>query len=52
MKALFGFGDFDTSKFKDHSATSVEAVHKSKSVQSQYRQYMNRKGGYNRPLDN
>ena len=37
MKALFGFGDFDTSKFKDHSATSVEAVHKSKSVQSQYR---------------
>ncbi len=29
---VFGFGDFDTSKFKDHSDTAVEAVMKSKSV--------------------
>lgn len=50
MMKLMGFGSFDSTKNKhvagscNMSGASVKKAHK-------YRQYMNRKGGFNRPLD-
>ena len=44
-----GFGSFDTTKnkkVKGNDVGDVNILHKRK-----YRQYMNRKGGFNRPLD-
>eukprot|EP00919_Chromeraceae_sp_WS-2016_P050035 GHVR01118623.1.p1 GENE.GHVR01118623.1~~GHVR01118623.1.p1 ORF type:complete len:109 (+),score=16.60 GHVR01118623.1:380-706(+) len=49
MAKLMGFGDFTTSKGQDHSGSAVE--HVNKKTDRMYRQYMNRKGGFNRPLD-
>lgn len=49
MIKLMGFANFDTSKGKHipgNNAYAVHVIHKRK-----YRQYMNRKGGFNRPLD-
>ncbi|XP_054717857.1 U4/U6.U5 small nuclear ribonucleoprotein 27 kDa protein-like isoform X2 [Uloborus diversus] len=49
MMKLMGFGNFDTTKGKHvagNVAYGVHIIHKRK-----YRQYMNRKGGFNRPLD-
>ncbi len=48
---MMGFSSFTTSKFKDHSSSSVEGVLKNSTVQRKYRQYMNRKGNFNRNLD-
>lgn len=53
MKMLLGFGDFDTTKGKMveenvKSAAVGTARHETK---REYRQYMNRRGGFNRPLD-
>ena len=49
MRKLLGFGGFNSTKGKevvDNHAGAV-AAHTSR----EYRQYMNRKGGFNRPLD-
>ena len=48
MQKLMGFGNFDTSKGKDHSKSDLGGVNKR--TKRKYRQYMNRKGGFNRPL--
>ena len=48
MKAM-GFCGFSTTKGQKVSGNDVSAVHHV--VQRKYRQYMNRKGGFNRPLD-
>ena len=46
-----GFGGFQTSKFKDHTNSSVEGVLKNSTVRRKYRQYMNRRGETSRKLD-
>ncbi|KAK2190278.1 hypothetical protein NP493_79g02013 [Ridgeia piscesae] len=49
MMRVMGFAGFDTTKGKHVSGNDVyvaNIVHKRK-----YRQYMNRRGGFNRPLD-
>lgn len=48
MKAL-GFNSFNSTKGKKVEGNDVGAVHVIK--KRSYRQYMNRKGGFNRPLD-
>lgn len=48
MKAMMGFGGFDTTQGKKVIGNDVSAVRKEK--KSEYRQYMNRAGGFNRPL--
>ncbi|XP_028654439.1 U4/U6.U5 small nuclear ribonucleoprotein 27 kDa protein [Erpetoichthys calabaricus] len=50
MMKLMGFGNFDTTKGKKVDG-SVNAYAVSVSQKRKYRQYMNRKGGFNRPLD-
>ncbi|KAK1932974.1 hypothetical protein X943_001657 [Babesia divergens] len=47
MKAM-GFGEFATTKNKQHLDSDVSGV--AKRSKRQYRQYMNRRGGFNRPL--
>ncbi|XP_077550936.1 uncharacterized protein LOC144164312 isoform X1 [Haemaphysalis longicornis] len=49
MMKLMGFGSFDSSKGKHIAGNNVGAVHVIH--KRKYRQYMNRKGGFNRPLD-
>ncbi|KAI8321450.1 DUF1777-domain-containing protein, partial [Martensiomyces pterosporus] len=49
MMALMGFGGFDSTKGKGVSGNNAGAVNVKK--QRKFRQYMNRKGGFNRPLD-
>lgn len=49
MAALMGFGGFGTTKQKKVPGNDVGAVRKEK--KTEYRQYMNRVGGFNRPLD-
>ena len=51
MIQLMGFSGFDTSKGKAHTDGSVKAHGSSIQVKRKYRQYMNRRGGFNRPLD-
>lgn len=49
MLKLMGFSGFDTTKGKPVKGNDVSAVN---SLQKRkYRQYMNRKGGFNRLLD-
>lgn len=61
---MFGFSNFDTTKVnfidvlakmflkgKSHEDTTEEAVRKNSQSKRKYRQYMNRRGGFNRPLD-
>jgi len=48
MQAMMGFGGFDTTKGKKIKGNNLGAVHKEK--KTEYRQYMNRVGGFNRPL--
>ncbi|XP_062399109.1 U4/U6.U5 small nuclear ribonucleoprotein 27 kDa protein [Sardina pilchardus] len=50
MMKLMGFGSFDSSKGKKKNG-SVNAHAINVSQKRKYRQYMNRKGGFNRPLD-
>ncbi|SAM05625.1 hypothetical protein [Absidia glauca] len=50
MAKLMGFGGFDTTKNKKVPGADVSAVNVKKPMK--YRQYMNRRGGFNRPLDN
>ncbi|GMT02614.1 hypothetical protein PENTCL1PPCAC_24788 [Pristionchus entomophagus] len=46
---MMGFGGFETTKNKKVDGNDVGEVKINK--QRRYRQYMNRKGGFNRPLD-
>ncbi|PON26935.1 hypothetical protein TGAM01_v204436 [Trichoderma gamsii] len=48
MQALMGFGGFGTTKGKKVAGNNAGGVRKEK--KSEYRQYMNRQGGFNRPL--
>jgi U4/U6.U5 tri-snRNP-associated protein 3 len=48
MQAMMGFGGFGTTQQKKVPGNDVYAVRKEK--KTQYRQYMNRVGGFNRPL--
>jgi U4/U6.U5 tri-snRNP-associated protein 3 len=48
MQAMMGFGGFGTTKQKKIPGNDIGAVRKEK--KSEYRQYMNRQGGFNRPL--
>jgi len=53
MQMLLGFGGFGTTKGQkvedNHSSSAKGAAAKNKA--RKYRQYMNRKNGFNRPLD-
>ena len=49
MMKLMGFGDFNTTKGKHVEDNAIGS--KRISVKRKYRQYMNRQGGFNRPLD-
>lgn len=48
MQAMMGFGGFGTTKGKKIPGNNVGGVKKEKKLE--YRQYMNRQGGFNRPL--
>lgn len=48
MKAMMGFSNFGTTHQKKVPGNNVSAVRKEK--KTEYRQYMNRVGGFNRPL--
>lgn len=48
MQAIMGFGGFGTTHQKKVPGNDVSAVRKEK--KTEYRQYMNRVGGFNRPL--
>lgn len=48
MQEMLGFGGFGTTKQKKVAGNDVYAVRKEK--KTEYRQYMNRVGGFNRPL--
>jgi U4/U6.U5 tri-snRNP-associated protein 3 len=48
MQAMMGFGGFGTTHQKKVAGNDVSAVRKEK--KTEYRQYMNRQGGFNRPL--
>jgi U4/U6.U5 tri-snRNP-associated protein 3 len=48
MQAMMGFGGFGTTKQKKVVGNNAYAVRKEK--KTEYRQYMNRFGGFNRPL--
>lgn len=49
MMKVMGFCGFDTTKGKKVDGNEVGDVHVI--LKRKYRQYMNRKGGFNRPLD-
>jgi len=49
MAATMGFGGFDTTKDKEVEGNQTGSVFVKK--QRTWRQYMNRRGGFNRPLD-
>lgn len=49
LAKMMGFSSFDSTKGKQVPGNNVGAVNVSK--KRKYRQYMNRKGGFNRPLD-
>ncbi|XP_067943046.1 U4/U6.U5 small nuclear ribonucleoprotein 27 kDa protein-like isoform X2 [Watersipora subatra] len=49
MMKCMGFGGFDSTKGKKVEGNDVGAVHVK--LKRTYRQYMNRRGGFNRPLD-
>jgi U4/U6.U5 tri-snRNP-associated protein 3 len=48
MQAMMGFGGFSTTHQKKVEGNNIGAVRKEK--RTEYRQYMNRVGGFNRPL--
>ncbi|CAF0727313.1 unnamed protein product [Didymodactylos carnosus] len=50
MMKTMGFATFDTTKGK-HTEGSTNAFAANIQQKRRYRQYMNRKGGFNRPLD-
>ncbi|KAF8819215.1 hypothetical protein IE077_000155 [Cardiosporidium cionae] len=48
LRKLLGFAEFDSSKGKYHGSSDLSGVNRK--TKRRYRQYMNRKGGFNRPL--
>ena len=48
MQAMMGFGGFGSTKGKKIAGNNAGSVHREKTTE--YRQYMNRQGGFNRPL--
>lgn len=48
MQAMMGFGGFGTTKQKKVAGNDIGGIRKEK--KTEYRQYMNRVGGFNRPL--
>lgn len=48
MQAMMGFGGFGTTKGKKVLGNNVGGISRHK--KQEYRQYMNRQGGFNRPL--
>eukprot|EP00794_Sanderia_malayensis_P005310 gene5310-5979_t len=50
MQKVMGFGGFDSTKGK-HVEGQMEGVTTKVARPKKYRQYMNRRGGFNRPLD-
>ena len=48
MQAMMGFGGFGSTKGQKIAGNNLGGVRKEK--KSEYRQYMNRQGGFNRPL--
>ena len=51
MAKMMGFSSFGSSKNRDHSNSAVDLVVKNSKVRREYRQYMNRRGGFDRKLD-
>ena len=53
MQKLFGFGGFGSTKGKavEDNQNSASKGSAAKNKARKYRQYMNRKGGFNRPLE-
>lgn len=51
MKKMLGFSSFGSSKNKNHTASACEAIFKNSKARREYRQYMNRRGGFDRKLD-
>ena len=53
MKLLLGFGDFDSTKGKvvEENQKSAAVGTARRETKREYRQYMNRRGGFNRLLD-
>ena len=51
MKKMLGFSTFTSSKNKNHKNSSCEAIFKNSKERREYRQYMNRRGGFDRNLD-
>lgn len=51
MKMLMGFSGFDTTAGKDVGDPRCKQEAVMKKEVRRYRQYMNRRGGFNRPLD-
>ena len=53
MQKLLGFGGFDSTKGKavEDNQNSLAKGSAAKNKARKYRQYMNRKGGFNKPLD-
>jgi len=49
MQQVMGFSQFDSTNGKEVKGNDTYAINRK--VQRKYRQYMNRKGGFNRPLD-
>lgn len=54
MQALMGFGGFDSTKGRpvEDNVQGAATGGIRKENKREYRQYMNRRGGFNRPLDN
>jgi U4/U6.U5 tri-snRNP-associated protein 3 len=51
LEMFIGVNDFNTTKNKSHVDSDLSGVFKGSKVKRKYRQYMNRKGGFNRTLD-
>ena len=53
MQRMLGFGGFDSTKGKavEDNQISLAKGSAAKNKARKYRQYMNRKGGFNKPLD-
>lgn len=49
MMKIMGFGNFDSTKGKKVNGNDIYVANIPK--KRRYRQYMNRRGGFNRPLD-
>ncbi len=50
IKRILGFDDFATSKNKSHTHSDESGVFLGYKVKSKFRQYVNRRCGFNKPL--